>query len=385
MSLSRSAKIGRINDSIVPPYDLPKAILATQSKVSETLQSKKLDAFASEKICSESVEELLEETADLVPIDYLIRHKLYGYVKRRGLVKIQKFLQKICVEALRDYFHEWQKACQLDAAEKREFAIKTIMRALSNFLMRKRRYEIRRRKMLLQKEAELQVLKRKHYISCVTKVQSVWRMYKQIKIFLSKLPKYRAAAKKIQKQFRLYVRRKRGGTSLYGAVLIMRKRIYSARFIQRFYRGFVGRLRAHLIRTTAYHIAAQMKYEQRDTLLRHYFEQHGAALCLQRWAWKVGWPQGAVERKRKVIKQKFLESRIKSIQRVYRGHRGRKIAHQAWLEREAIQLQLKKIKCAIKIQALFRGVKSRMDWKAELEYRRNWRYQLDKFLRIKVL
>jgi len=87
--------------------------------------------------------------------------------------------------------------------------------------------------------------------------------------------------------------------------MIVRKRIHSARLIQRCYRGFTGRLRAHLIRTAAYHIAIQMKYENRETLLRNYFEQHGAALCLQRWAWRVGWPQGAVEKKEKLSNRSF--------------------------------------------------------------------------------
>jgi len=90
-------------------------------------------------------------------------------------------------------------------------------------------------------------------------------------------------------------------------------------------------------------------------------------------------------KKRKIIKQKFLESRVKSIQRVYRGHRGRLIAQQKRRERDAIRLQMKQIQCAIKIQALCRGVQCRREWVEELARRRQWKYQLDKFLRTKVM
>lgn len=172
-----------------------------------------------------------------------------------------------------------------------------------------------------------------------------------------------SSAIKIQKFFRSYMVRKNKSRFKVKTVVHTERDIDIlpvALIIQRVYRGFLGRMRYRVIRITKHREREQRKYESRNSVFKLYFEQHGAAFRIQKWArTRLKCSLIVLERRRAFIQMKKLSSKAKKIQRAYRRYvlrrEGKILLKELLRKREENLVEV----CAVRIQALVRGYLSR--------------------------
>ena len=365
--------------------DGPSLAFQEQNTFTDTLRSQKKLAYRNEKRSGINVGRTLMETAEFLPVEYLIKHRMFEYVKQRGLNQLQHSLIEVAKKILLKGFRKWFNIISREIFEERKAASRIIIRTMRRWviftskLKRDKLLEIEKKKR--QEEAQVAAYK----LKCTILIQSFVRMIISRSKYMKTLPVAKSAVLQIQIQYKWHLRRKKGGILFYDAVLLGQRYISAVRFVQRVYRGFIGRLRRYLRRTVTNRVTLQKRYESRPELMNYYFEQHGAALKLQRWAYKMKWPQKVLERKRLVLKAKYMNARALIIQRCYRGHRGRAIARQVMAEHK-LRLWIKRQhQSATKIQARFRGCRSRVQMAPELQLRRSPEYRARKYFRTKVL
>lgn len=332
------------------------ALPPKQIRRSTSFQSQIDDAKSTERMYSIAVENVMSTTAASLPVEFLIKHKMFKYVQRIAIGKLQTIVNMIRIRVLRHGYSIWSHFCMEKRAVDRGNAASKIIGAARIHIATKQWKKLKLAKLVGEMVAQNLALKGEDdYMAAVIILQSFGRMITMRRHYNTFLPACHRAAYCIQKQVRLFQRLRKGGMLFFQAVQIMQQRVRATATLQRLYRGFLGRMRARLIWTVRHRVGEQSKYETREGIFRLYFEQHGAALRLQRWAWTMGWPLNARIKRRRKIHSKILSAKALKIQKFYRGRLGRKIAKYRRAEKLRQLMDKKKEASAALIQSLIRG------------------------------
>ena len=200
--------------------------------------------------------EAMEVTAASLPIEFLIKHKMFKYVKR---IAADKFQRVIYIIRLKILHHGFQKIVNFTLAlmkAKSNLAVLLISRVVFRYIYRRRLKKYAAEELMranIQRDIELK--SEIYYLSCVILIQSIIRAFLCRNILKERrliFTKYNLAAKCIQKRYRRYIRIKHGGMIFYQAVDRYLEQIIASTIIQRVYRGFLGRLKCQLVRVAKY-------------------------------------------------------------------------------------------------------------------------------------
>eukprot|EP01041_Mallomonas_annulata_P002271 gene2271-4420_t len=335
-----------------------------QSKMARTLNKEIIEVKTTEKEYKVSIEELMSTTASSLPVEFLLRHKMFKYVKKIAVERMQRVIYILRIRILQRGFKIWSTYTRAEVLIERTKATFTIQMAFRLYNACRKSRALAAAKLMGEKIANgIAIKSKQQYLAKITLIQSYFRMFICRNQYIIQRDICLHAVCTLQKQYRRHLRKKNGGLSMFQAVQIMQQRLKSTFTIQRLYRGFLGRMRCRFIRMAKHRKKKQLRYESREELFNFYFEQHGAARRLQRWAWSMGWPLEARKKRRKRILEKRLHIHAITIQRIYRGYnccKAYKIIKEKARHKKLLRM---KMKAVVKIQAIVRGMLGRQNAK----------------------
>lgn len=301
--------------------ELKEKPIFNRSKHEVELERSSSMAKSENKKTTQEVQHLVAETVNMVPVQYLIKHQMFEYVRKRALLSMKRVLDGMYIRLLRDGLYAWYNITTRIREAQIERAVAMLTRISRGFLARRKfkamyqhRQEERQRQQRLQ-----------HYQAMTngeraTLLQSLIRAFLARKRFNSTVLLRRRAAIVIQRNYRNYHDRGK----MYFLKKMLLQRIRAARLIQRVYRGFYGRMLCRIQRSRLRREKRQQRYETPEGLFEIFFEQHGAALRIQRWYWSLGWRVSVLKQRRLIVQERIRNIKCTIIQRHIRGYLARK-------------------------------------------------------------
>lgn len=300
-----------------------------------------------------SILKTFEDTVSLVPAHYFIKHKQFDAIKSIALQSVFKILDKMRLRFLKQAMQIWSTKSAALSLIRQLKSVCILQRVIRGFIGR-RKAKSRRKAMLdmIRASDRLKSVTRMNRNERATIIQTFIRRVQAQEKYKILLKRHRAALE-IQ---HCYLSYKHRGRTFYLVHTVLR---YGkiAITIQRYFRGFLGRMKTRVRRTEVHRQKVQERYETPSGVFEFYFEQHGAAIRLQRWYKNLEWIVKLRQMRRDIIHKDICNKKAIIIQKIVRGGMARKRTR-ALIQKKRLEERYS-LANITKIQALARGYMSR--------------------------
>lgn len=325
------------------------------------LNKQKEDTYSKIKKIEKKEVALFQNTIDLVPAHLLVKHGMFDMIKGKQLDKIMKLLFKMRLQLLAQGIHLWHSQAQKLSIARFGASAITVHRVARGFLGRrkvKRRYqELLKREKAKNKVNAIAMMNRDFK---ATMIQACIRRYLAVQV----VKRERLHKKSIITVQMFYKQWKYKGKAKSTFELFIRSH-YGAKKIQRVWRGSQGRKIAHKQRVLRHRTEHQNRFETTEGVFEIYFEQHGAAIVIQKWYNNLPFINESKARVRAAKRTKQLHVRAVKIQKVVRLFLMNKKMMLKWEEKKL------KAKYNIRPRQFMRIIKTQAAMRRFLVQRRN--------------
>jgi hypothetical protein len=339
----------------------PDNLLEENKKNSVVLSRQKDETFSKIRKIEKREEEIFQETIGIVPAHMLVTHGMFDMIKGKQLDKIMKLLFKMRLQLLGQGLAMWHKQAKVLTTALFGASAITVHRVARGFLARRRVKRLYKELLMREKNKDkrnaVAMMNREFK---VTMIQSCIRRVLAVQV-VQRERKHRQSIITVQ---RFYKKWKYQGRAKKTFELFILSH-YSAKKIQRVWRGSQGRQRARHATVVRHRKERQDRYETTEGVFEFYFEQHGAAICIQKWYHSLPCVTELKDRARMAKRKKQLDVKIFKIQKLVRMFLMNKKMMNRWQEKKL------KAKYNIRPRQYARIIKTQAAMRRFLAQRRN--------------